>query len=284
MFGRIVDYHLLRPFAKSQPRGRPCTARDLPYSLEDARSYLTKARNLYFDDEFPVNPSLSYLDVGCNTGRLSIALGLAGITDVTGIDLRDGNVRRAKAVAKQLPADRRPRFVNANFHDCTHERRYDVILAVAVLEHIERPALFLRSLCRLLKPGGRAFVSMTPFHGPFGDHMSKFFRVQIPWRGALFSEEALLRLRRECHRPEETMTRFQDLAGGLNLMKVDEYFRHIRDAGLTARHIFDPHFRHYPRYWPLVPLSWCASKVPGVRNYLTVNVYSILRRSSSEIE
>ena len=80
------------------------------------------------------------------------------------------------------------------------------------------------------------------------------------------------------------MTRFQDLAGGLNLMKVEEYFRHIRDAGLTARHIFDPHFRHYPRYWPLVPLSWCASKVPGVRNYLTVNVYSILRRSSSEIE
>ncbi len=57
-------------------------------------------------------------------------------------------------------------------------------------------------------------------HSPFGDHLWGFFRVQIPWRGILFSQEALLRLRQDCFRPGDGVSRSQDVAGGPNLMSV----------------------------------------------------------------
>jgi hypothetical protein len=39
--------------------------------------------------------------------------------------------------------------------------------------------------------------------------MDSFFRIAIPWRGALFSEEAILRLRRERFRPTERAMTYQ---------------------------------------------------------------------------
>lgn len=279
MLGSRVDYHLLKPFARRLRRTNPA-ASELAYSLDDAARYLNKAQRLYFDNALPVDPGLSYLDVGCGAGELSVGLCHAGVTDVTGIDLSDRLIRQAKATAERLPDDRQPRLLTGNVHDRYDERRYDVVVALAVLEHIDRPAQFLSSLRGLLAPNGRAFLSMTPFHGPLGDHMSKTFRIQIPWRGALFSEQAILRLRRERYRPGEAVERYQDLPGGLNLMRVGQYLRYLDDAGLTGRHIYDPHFRHYPKYWPLAPFSWLACKVPGLRDYTTVNVYSILWRKS----
>ena len=74
---------------------------------------------------------------------------------------------------------------------------------------------------------------MTPFHGPFDDHMRGFFKVQIPWRGSLFAEKALLRLRGECFRPDDLAERYRDV--GLNLMTVGELFRYIGRCGAVCR-------------------------------------------------
>ena len=284
MFGNTIDYHVLRPFThdRRMRTGHGSATVEPTYSPDDARNYLTKAKTLYFDNALPVDPKLSYLDVGCGPGQLSVALSLAGVNDVTGVDVSAQSLRQATAVADRLPVHSRPAFINASIHDLTIERRYDVVLVLAVLEHIDRPALFLRRLSTLLKPSGRAFVSMTPFHGPLGDHMSKFFRVRIPWRGVLFSEQAILRLRRERYRPDEIVARYQDLPTGLNLLRISEYLRHIDDAGLTARHIWDPHFKFYARLWPLFPFSWCATRTPKIRDYFTFNVYSILQKAGPD--
>ena len=280
MFGDSIDYRILRPLTHSRNlRSEDELAARQPYTLDEARAYLDKARKLYFGGRFPIDSSLSYLDLGCGLGEISIALGLSGARDVTGIDIIDRNIATAKTAAQQLPADVRPDFRNISSHDLRTDRRYDVIIALGVMEHIDAPDLFLRDVHGLLKPEGRAYVSTMPFHGPFGDHMSGFFRIPVPWRGVLFSERAVLRLRAERFRPDDPAVRYQDIDGGLNLMTVGEFFRYVDEAGLYAEsNFFDPHFRHYRRLWPIYPVSWMLTRAPKLRDYFTFNVYSILRR------
>jgi hypothetical protein len=122
-------------------------------------------------------------------------------------------------------------------------------------------------------------VSHEPFEGPFGDHMSQFFRVPMPWRGLLFSEQAILRLRRELFRPTDPATRYEDIVGGLNRMSFKTYVRWAREAGLEfVSHAFNPQLKQHPRLWPLHPVSRALTRIPAVQGYFTVSAYSILRR------
>ena len=281
MFGERLDYHVLRPLTH---RRNLATEADLakdapPYGADEASTYLGKTRSLYFGDQLPVSEDLRYLDIGCGTGRLALGLQLAGARHVTGIDMVDRNIALARSTASRLLTRDRPHFETVSAHEFVSQGgTYDVVIALAVLEHVHDPAQFLCDIRALLAPGGQAFVSMTPFHGPLGDHMWGFFRVQIPWRGLVFSEKAILRLRQECYRPDESCARYQEVSGGLNMMTTTDYLRYVAAAGLRGQHRFDPHFSHYPWLWPMMPISWCISRVPRVRDYFTFNVYSILHR------
>lgn len=293
MFGKTVDYWLLKPLTHTRNKAaageieRGACELDRrsndfpahsPYTLEQALDYARKAADLYFGGQFPVDPDLSYLDLGCGTGRLSIGLSLLGVRNVTGVDVLERDIATANAVAETLPRDVRPAFVHFDGRTADN-RTYDVVVALAVMEHVSSQRQFLERIRNLLKPEGRAFVSMTPFHGPLGDHMDPFFRVRIPWRGVLFSEQAILRLRRERFRPSAPARSFNEIEGGLNLVTVGEYFSNIRAAGLeVVAHRFDPHFFRYKRLWPLAPLSYALTRIPKIRDYCTFNVYSVLRR------
>jgi hypothetical protein len=124
-------------------------------------------------------------------------------------------------------------------------------------------------------------VSHEPFEGPFGDHMSLFFRVPMPWRGLLFSERAILRLRAEYFRPTDPATRYEDVVGGLNQMSFRTYLGHVREAGLeVVSHAFNPQLKHSPRLRPLYPLSWALTHLPLVQGYFIASAYSVLRRRS----
>lgn len=136
---------------------------------------------------------------------------------MTGIDIVEWNIDVARAnAARALPQHRAPRFELADVHTWQTDRQFDVVFALGVMEHLGQPGPFLASLRRVLKPAGRTFVSIESFHSPIGDHMHGFFRVQIPWRGILFSEHAILRLRRECYRPADPAESYADIAGRLN--------------------------------------------------------------------
>lgn len=278
-----IDYRLLRLLAtdrnKAAEEELDAQAARSTYTIADAGAYLEKVRGVYFDGRLPVDPGLSYLDVGCGMGRLCIGLAAAGVPDVTGVEIVPRHVSEAERIARELPPETRPRFVNADIHDWTPDRPYDVVFVLGAMEHIHDPRRLLEVLPRLLAPGGLAFVSHEPFEGPFGDHMSQFFRVPIPWRGLLFSEQAVLRLRRELFRPTDAATRYEDIVGGLNRMSFKTYVRWAREAGLEfVSHAFNPQLKHHPRLWPLHPVSWALTRIPAVQGYFTVSAYSILKR------
>lgn len=284
MFGPTVDYMLLKPFAHGRNRATEeeldKQARNSSFSLDDARAHLRKVTQTYFNGELKVDPNLSYLDIGCGMGRLSIALADAGVRDVVGVDVIPRHVVEAQSLAERLLKDNRPEFYSADVNQWTTHRKFDVMFGLGFMEHVNEPDRLLSSLPGLMKPGARALLSFEPFQSPIGDHCNAFFKVLIPWRGLIFSEKALMRLRREYFRPTDPAERLEDIAGGLNKMRYSEWLRYIRQAGLEIDFInVNPQLR---RYQPLGLISDVVTKIPRLGWYFQALVYVMLRRAGDK--
>ena len=281
MFGETIDYHLLRPLAHSRNRATEeeldHRARHTTATLADARAYLARVRHELFTPDFLVDPDLSYLDVGCGMGRLSVGLADAGATDVTGIDLVPRHIDEAVALSTELAPGHRPRFECIDVHDFDPGRTFDVVVTLGAMEHIRDPRCYLHRLRELLAPGGRAFVSFEPFRSILGDHMHGFFRVPVPWRGVLFNEKAMLRLRQEFYRPTDFATRYGEIAGGLNQVSFTQYEAWMAEAGLRiVRHVANPQLAHKRGAAIEVRLSRVLTATTRLRGAFGVNVYSVI--------
>jgi hypothetical protein len=108
--------------------------------------------------------------------------------------------------------------------------------------------------------------------------MWDFFRLQIPWRGVLFSEQAVLRVRREYFRSSDQVKRYREIAGGLNLMRYSEFLTYVRVAGWEFDYLAVNTF--LKRLPPIRFISDIVMSLPVVRDYFAHNVYAVLRRAA----
>jgi 2-polyprenyl-6-hydroxyphenyl methylase / 3-demethylubiquinone-9 3-methyltransferase len=95
---------------------------------------------------------LTILDIGCGAGLLSEPLSRLG-AEVTGLDPAPGNIRVARGHAEETGA-------SLNYRAATLEElalepaRFDVVLAMEVVEHVNDMAGFIANACSLVRPGG----------------------------------------------------------------------------------------------------------------------------------
>ena len=282
MLGATLDYLVLRALAHSR---NLATEEQLDSRFgrsgaggpEEAQAKFRKLVDR-FGGHLPIDPGLRYLDLGCGTGELTLAFARRGVKRITGVDFLPRNIESARGRAAEAGLSEGVKFVCSDLYEWVPDGKYDVLLSFDALEHIDAPGAFLRKMADFIAPGGVAVLAFGPlFHSPFGDHMWDFFRVQIPWRGVLFSEQALLRLRREYFRPTDPAESYVSVAGGLNLIRYSDFLEHVRETGWEFEYL---KVNTFLRASPLRFVSDSVMRIPGLRDYFVHNVYAVLRRCS----
>ena len=279
MLGETFDYWLLKSLAhrRNLASEAELDARAAATSPQAFDAQMPKLEKLLrrFGPHLPIDAHKSYLDMGCGTGELTLALAGMGAGRITGVDFLPRSIETARAHATRTGAAN-VQFVYADLHQWVPPQKYDVLLSFDAFEHIDEPRVFLRRMKQLVAPGGVAVVCFGPlFHSPFGDHMWGFFRVQLPWRGVVFSERAMLRVRRECFRPTDPARRLNEIAGGLNRMRYSEFMEHVRATGWEFDYLAVNTFLRDGS--SARKLSDRLARLPGIRDYVPHNVYAVLK-------
>ncbi|MDD9331358.1 MAG: bifunctional 2-polyprenyl-6-hydroxyphenol methylase/3-demethylubiquinol 3-O-methyltransferase UbiG [Wolbachia sp.] len=99
---------------------------------------------------------ISLLDVGCGGGILSESMARVGI-NVTGVDVCEENVKAAQSHAKKVGLN--IDYIHTSVEELNNNKKYDIILLMEVVEHVDNLEFFLKETIELLKPDGLIFVS-----------------------------------------------------------------------------------------------------------------------------
>ena len=99
---------------------------------------------------------IKILDIGCGGGLLSEPMARLG-ADVVGIDASDKNIHVAKLHAKKN--NLKIKYFCTSPENFKTDIKFDVILNMEIIEHVENVNLFLKSCSKLLKKNGIMFIA-----------------------------------------------------------------------------------------------------------------------------
>ncbi len=99
---------------------------------------------------------LKILDIGCGGGLISEPMSRLGAS-VTGIDASEKNIAIAKMHSKEsgLNID----YISTSPENLNDFEKYDVILNLEIVEHVENVELYIQSCQKLLKSNGLMFTA-----------------------------------------------------------------------------------------------------------------------------
>ena len=99
---------------------------------------------------------INILDIGCGGGLLSEPMSRMG-ANVTGIDASDKNIKIAKVHSKKNKL--KINYLCSSPEKLKIGKKFDVILNMEIVEHVEDIDFFLKSCSNLLKKNGLMFVA-----------------------------------------------------------------------------------------------------------------------------
>ena len=99
---------------------------------------------------------IKILDIGCGGGLLSEPMSRMG-ANVTGIDASDKNIKIAKLHSKKNKL--KINYLCSSPEKLKIEKKFDVILNMEIVEHVEDLNFFLKSCSNLLKKNGIMFIA-----------------------------------------------------------------------------------------------------------------------------
>ena len=99
---------------------------------------------------------LNILDIGCGGGLISEPMARLG-GKVTGIDASEKNIKVAKLHSKKNKLD--INYLNKSPEQLDNTKKFDVILNLEIVEHVDNVELYINSCYNLLKKGGLMFTA-----------------------------------------------------------------------------------------------------------------------------
>ena len=121
--------------------------------------YITDKIKQHFkikDEEVNFLKGLNILDIGCGGGLISEPMARLGGT-VTGIDASEKNIKVAKIHAKKN--ELKINYLNKSPEELENKDKFDIILNLEIVEHVDNVGLYIESCYNLLKKDGLMFTA-----------------------------------------------------------------------------------------------------------------------------
>ena len=137
---------------------------------------------------------IKVLDIGCGGGLLSEPLARLG-ANVTGVDAAENNIKAASIHAKKENIN--IKYVNGDIDSLDASEKFDVILNMEVIEHVDNTDYFMKSCCDRANTNGLIFmatINRTLFSLIFAKYMAEYVLGFLPrgthdWHKFLSPEE-----------------------------------------------------------------------------------------------
>ena len=100
--------------------------------------------------------NLEILDIGCGGGLISEPMAYLG-GNVTGIDAAEKNIKVASVHSNKSKL--KINYLNKSPEQLTVEKKFDIILNLEIVEHVDDLDLYLKSCSNLLKKNGLMFTA-----------------------------------------------------------------------------------------------------------------------------
>ena len=121
--------------------------------------YITEKIKIHFKLK-KVKPNylegLNILDIGCGGGLISEPMARLG-ANVTGIDASEKNINIAKLHSKKNGL--KINYLNTSPENLEHIEKFDIILNLEIVEHVNNVNLYIKSCYKLLKKNGLMFTA-----------------------------------------------------------------------------------------------------------------------------
>ena len=120
--------------------------------------YITDKISEHFNIEKKNNflTKFSILDIGCGGGLISEPMARLG-AKVTGIDASEKNIKVAQLHAKQNKLN--IKYLNKSPEQVSPNEKFDIILNLEIVEHVENVKLYIETCHKLLKKDGLMFTA-----------------------------------------------------------------------------------------------------------------------------
>jgi SAM-dependent methyltransferase len=155
-------------------------AEEFDYWGEDQLSATETRRNETIFRLAQIRAGQSVLDIGSGRGWFSLHAASQGAM-VTAMDLSERNLERIRKLDSRIST----LFADACESGIT-DQKYDLIVALEVLEHIVDPALAVNSWKSLLKPQGRMLICV-PYKEAIRYSLCIHCNQKTPWNAHLHS-------------------------------------------------------------------------------------------------
>jgi len=205
----------------------------------------------YLRDQEVELASADVLDLGCGYGGYSDVFRSEGASVISSDLIIEPSVAGELSTSGQaLQADATSLPVR--------DESMDFVFCASLIEHVEKPLQLLSEIRRVLRAGGKCYLSFPPFYSPVGGHQFKPFH--------LLGEGAAISLHRLTHKGDHGASAFANAYGawGLYPRTIGGVRRDVQALGFS---ILDQSTR-------FLPLN--VSRVPLLSEFLTWHVQFLL--------
>lgn len=115
-------------------------------------------------DERITNTSV-ILDIGCGTGAIDFYLAEKG-NNITGIDISEKAIKICNENANNLNLANKTSFEVNTIEGFKTNNKFDVVLLIEVIEHVENDVAAIKKISTLLNPKGRLILSTPSINAP----------------------------------------------------------------------------------------------------------------------